>query len=165
VVDNLTTVQREVQDRDGRWYSLRIRPYRTRESRIDGVVLMLFDIDELKRVIGHIISLVRHPMLALQPDLKVTRGNEAFYRAFELDPEQVEGKPVYDIAKRQWNVARLRQLLEEILPAQGEVRDFRIDHQLGKRSRKSLLLNARQFYAESRGVQLILLAIEDATPK
>jgi chemotaxis protein methyltransferase CheR len=109
--------------------------------------------------------LVRHPVLALQPDLKVTRGNEAFYRAFELDPEQVEGKPVYDIAKRQWNVARLRQLLEEILPAQGEVRDFRIDHQLGKGNRKSLLLNARQFYDESRGVQLILLAIEDATPK
>src|SRR5439155_3076233 len=64
VIDHLTVIDREVQDHEGRWYSLRIRPYRTRESRIDGVVLVLTDIDDLKRSIKHIISLAREPLLA-----------------------------------------------------------------------------------------------------
>jgi two-component system CheB/CheR fusion protein len=165
VIDNLNTVQRDVQDREGRWYSLRIRPYRTRESRVDGVVLMLLDIDELKRTIGHIISLVRQPVLVLQPDLKVSRANEAFHRTFQTQPDQVEGKRIYELARRRWNIPRLRELLEEILPAHGEVRDFRLEHEFENVGRKSLILNARRFYEESRGVQLFLVAMEDVTAK
>jgi two-component system CheB/CheR fusion protein len=78
VVEKLTVVDREVQDREGRWYSLRIRPYRTRESRIDGVVLVLLDIDEIKRAIKNIITLTREPLLTLGADLKVIRANDAF---------------------------------------------------------------------------------------
>jgi two-component system CheB/CheR fusion protein len=42
-------VEREVQGRDGRWYSLRMRPYRTAENKIDGVLMALMDIDVMKR--------------------------------------------------------------------------------------------------------------------
>jgi two-component system CheB/CheR fusion protein len=49
VVENVTTRECEVQDHDGRWYSLRVRPYRTFENKIDGAVLMLVDVDNLKR--------------------------------------------------------------------------------------------------------------------
>ncbi|HUQ27276.1 MAG TPA: chemotaxis protein CheB [Usitatibacter sp.] len=52
VVDVMETVmpaEREVQDRSGRWYSLRVRPYRTLENRIDGAVILLVDIEVLKR--------------------------------------------------------------------------------------------------------------------
>ena len=41
--------EREVQDRDGRWHLLRIRPYRTLDNRIEGAVVVLVDIDNLKR--------------------------------------------------------------------------------------------------------------------
>src|SRR5262249_51200400 len=41
VIDNLSSVEREVQDREGHWYSLRVRPYRTRENRIDGAIIIL----------------------------------------------------------------------------------------------------------------------------
>ncbi len=49
VIDTLATIEQEVQDRSGHWYSLRIRPYRTIDNRIDGVVISLIDIDSLKR--------------------------------------------------------------------------------------------------------------------
>src|SRR6185437_10642910 len=49
VIENVATHEREVRDREGRWFSLRIRPYRTLENRIDGAVLVLVDIDGLKR--------------------------------------------------------------------------------------------------------------------
>ena len=163
VIDNLAVVDREVQDNEGHWYSLRIRPYRTRESRIEGVVLVLLDIDEIKRSIRHIISLAREPLIALGADLKVTRVNDAFCRAFQLTPEQLEGNSLFDMAEKQWNIPRLRQLLEDHLPAQGEVRDFRLEHEFNKIGKRTLVINARRFYEEHRGLQLILLAIEDVT--
>ncbi len=46
VLDDLRTIDREVQTRDGRWTLLRIRPYRTTDDRIDGVVITFQDIDE-----------------------------------------------------------------------------------------------------------------------
>ena len=49
VIEQATTTEREVRDRNGRWYSLRVRPYRTLENQIDGAVLMLVDIDTMKR--------------------------------------------------------------------------------------------------------------------
>jgi two-component system CheB/CheR fusion protein len=42
-------VEREVQGRDGHWYFLRMRPYRTAENKIDGVLMALMDIDLMKR--------------------------------------------------------------------------------------------------------------------
>ena len=162
VIDNLSVIEREVQDKEGRWYSLRIRPYRTRESRIDGVVLILLDIDELRRAIKHIISLSREPLLALTANLKVTSVNDAFCRAFGVTPEQVQGKLVYELGGGSWNIPRLKQLLEDILPAQGEVRDFRLEKDFKEIGKRKLLINARRFYEETRGLQLVLLAIEAA---
>jgi two-component system CheB/CheR fusion protein len=48
VIENVTTHEREIRDREGRWYSMRIRPYRTLENRIDGVVIVVVDINEQK---------------------------------------------------------------------------------------------------------------------
>jgi two-component system, chemotaxis family, CheB/CheR fusion protein len=45
VIDTLSTRERKVQDRQGREYLLRVRPYRTTENKIDGAVLTLIDMD------------------------------------------------------------------------------------------------------------------------
>lgn len=49
VLDSLTGRELEVQDREGHWHLLRIRPYRTSENRIEGLVVVLVDIDQLRR--------------------------------------------------------------------------------------------------------------------
>ena len=49
VLDHLTSTQREVQDTEGRTYSMWIRPYRTSDNKIDGAVLALFDITDPKQ--------------------------------------------------------------------------------------------------------------------
>ncbi|HWC73148.1 MAG TPA: chemotaxis protein CheB [Gemmatimonadales bacterium] len=48
VVETVQPYQREVQDKNGRWHSLRVRPYRTLDNRIDGAVVVLVDIDSIK---------------------------------------------------------------------------------------------------------------------
>jgi two-component system CheB/CheR fusion protein len=49
VVDTVSVKELEVRDREGRWHILRLRPYRTVDNRIDGVVVVLIDVDQLKR--------------------------------------------------------------------------------------------------------------------
>ena len=49
VIHSLNAWAQEVKDREGRWYSLQIKPYRTVEDRIEGAVLILIDIDAQKR--------------------------------------------------------------------------------------------------------------------
>lgn len=163
VIEHLVPVEREVVDRVGRWYSLRVRPYRTFESRIDGVVLMLADINEIKGATSQIMAVARHPMLTLYEDLKIKAANDAFYRTFELAPNELEGRLLYQVGKGAWEVPKLRTLLEEILPQQMDVRDFLLEAEFPRIGRKKMLVNARRFYEESRGVQLILMGLEDVT--
>ena len=48
-MDTVAPLERDVRDRQGRWFALRIRPYKNLDNKIDGAVLALFDIDLLKR--------------------------------------------------------------------------------------------------------------------
>ena len=50
VIDTVSAREREVQDGLGRWFSLRIRPYKTLENKVDGVVIALIDVDTLKKL-------------------------------------------------------------------------------------------------------------------
>jgi signal transduction histidine kinase len=52
VIDTMATRESEVQDREGRWYRMQIRPYRTTDNKIDGAILSLVDIDALKHLVG-----------------------------------------------------------------------------------------------------------------
>jgi two-component system CheB/CheR fusion protein len=54
VIDTLTPLEREVRDRDGHWYSLRIRPYITLDNIIDGASIVLLDIDSVKKALEQI---------------------------------------------------------------------------------------------------------------
>ncbi len=118
----LATITREVETKDGRWYSLRIIPYRTQQNEITGLVLTFLDIDE-KRILQaalhytqSIVDTVREPMLVLDKELKVVSANRSFYRTFQVVEPETVGKPVYDLGNKQWDIPELRKLLEEIIP-------------------------------------------------
>jgi two-component system CheB/CheR fusion protein len=163
VMSNLTAVERDVQDHDGRWYSLRIRPYRTRENKIEGVVVLLVDIDHLKRALEVVLTTAKEPLLTLGGDLKVRQANEAFYRAFRMKPEETEGRFLYEAGKGQWNTLDLRKLLEDVLPKSKEIRDYPLEATFPEIGERKLLINAVRFYDEGWGLQTILMAIEDVT--
>jgi two-component system, chemotaxis family, CheB/CheR fusion protein len=58
VIANLTTVRREVRSRQDRWYDLSMRPYRTVDDKIDGVVMTFVDVTERKSMEERLKSLV-----------------------------------------------------------------------------------------------------------
>jgi chemotaxis methyl-accepting protein methylase/signal transduction histidine kinase/chemotaxis response regulator CheB len=51
VIERTELRESEVQDREGRWYRLQIRPYHNSDERVDGAILSLVDIDALKHLL------------------------------------------------------------------------------------------------------------------
>src|SRR5438309_6499438 len=98
VIDTATVVEREVRDRDGRWHSLRVRPYTTTDNQIDGAMITLEDINALKSSVEQvtaaperaetIVDSVPVPLVLLDTDLRVTWASRLFYETFVLTPEE-----------------------------------------------------------------------------
>jgi two-component system, chemotaxis family, CheB/CheR fusion protein len=174
VIDTLTTKEEEIQDRAGAWYSLRIRPYRTIDNRIDGVVIGLIDIDTLKRsatiiaaardYANAIVETVSQPLLVLDPDLRIVRANGCFYETFQLVPAQTEQQSIFEVGNRLWDLPNLRSLLENILDRDTEFQDFEVTQSLTSQTAQVLLFNARKIRSDLHE-QSILLAIEDITDR
>ncbi len=170
VLETLEMREEEVQDRDKHWYLLRVRPYQTADHRIEGVVLVLFDIESSKQLgkaeeardlTRAIVETVRDPLVVLDGALSVQMANRAFYRMFQLAPEKTEGRLMYEIGT-QWNIPKLRELLEEILPKNSHFEDFPVDAEFPGAGRKQLILNARRIDRPGVPAQFILLAMEEA---
>ena len=79
-----------------------------------------------------------------------------------MDAAEVEKRPVYELGKGQWNIPRLRELLEDILPANGVLHDFEVAHDFPDVGRKVMRLNARRLEQQPGQPGLILLAMEEA---
>lgn len=171
-MDTLQTHEQEVQDRDGHWYSLRIRPYKTIDDRIDGVVISAVDIDALKRSAilleasynysKAIVETVRSPLVVLNANLEVVRANQSFYRLFQMVPERVEKQSIFQLGDGEWEIPRLRALLEDILPHNNPIHDFEVSQEFASLGQRVMLLNACRI--EEQGVDnTILVTIEDIT--
>jgi PAS domain-containing protein len=116
-------------------------------------------------IFDNILGSVREPLVVLDSDLRVVKANHSFYRTFKVEPEGTEGILIYDLGNRQWNIPKLRELLEDILPQNSTFNDFEVEHTFETIGRKIMHLNARRIYRESKQTQMILLAIEDVTER
>ncbi len=115
-----------------------------------------------------VVDIVREPILILDKDLRVMSANESFYRIFQVDLKDTEGRVVYELGNGQWNIPALRKLLEDILPKNTFFKGFEVAHEFPSVGKKIMILNARQIYPQ-KGTSLdlfpaiILLAMEDVT--
>jgi two-component system, chemotaxis family, CheB/CheR fusion protein len=159
---------RDIRDSHGRWYSLRILPSLGPDGKTDGAVLMLIDIDAAKRGLDFaeaIVETVREPLVILNQNLQVLKANKTFYDTFHAARDETEGRLIYDLGNGQWNIPKLRELLESILPAHATFRDFEVTHDFEHVGRKVMVLNASEIFNPNAQARTILLAIEDATDR
>lgn len=171
-IDTMTTHELEVRETGkGKWHLMRVRPYKTWDNKIEGAVVSFQDIDVLKRNLEQaqifadaISATAREAILVLDSNLRVKNANPAFYRNFGVSRDETENRAIYDLGAGQWNIPRLRELLEKILPSDGLVEDFEVRHDFPHLGPRLMMLNARRIEPQP-GQQLILLHIEDATGK
>lgn len=170
VLKHLTPIAREVEDAEGRWYQVNVRPYRTPTDHIDGVVITFVDmtsnkrnelaLQEAKEYAESIVHTIPDALLVLDTELRLRTANDSFYSLFQVEPAHTEGRLIYELGNGQWNIPTLRVLLEEILPDNQIFTGYEVDHTFEQLGRRTMLLNGRLDHA-----QLILLAITDITER
>ena len=112
-----------------------------------------------------IIANIREPLLVLNHNLRIQLANTAFYRTFQVSEDETENVLIYDLGNRQWNIPKLRTLLERILPDKTTFNDFELTHTFATIGRRVMLLNAREILNKDNSEKLILLSIEDITER
>jgi PAS domain S-box-containing protein len=122
-------------------------------------------VQEAREYAESIVETVREPLMVLDTNLRVISVNHSFYQTFKVTPEDTKGKLIYDLGNHQWNISKLRVLLEEIIPRDTQFQNFEVDHEFPGIGRKIMLLNARQIFSKGIGAHMILLAIEDITER
>lgn len=158
----------EVKDRRGRWHALRLRPYRTVANTTDGVIVVLVDVDLIKRthaLTESIVATVHEPLLVLDSDLRVKAASPAYYQTFHANPATTLGQPLYDLEDRRWDSPVLRGLLGKVLERGEHFRDFAVTGDFPTLGSRTMLLNARRLVQVEAETPSILLAIEDVTER
>lgn len=173
VLNTLHRESHEVQDVDGNWFAVRVIPYRTIDNVIDGVVINIFDISELKRIQAladdakvyaeSIVETIREPLLVLDSDLRVVSGNKAFYETFNISLQESVGVYVYELGNGQWNIPALRQLLGKIVLGESSFQDLRVESDFPLIGHRVLTLNTRRVEQRGNWPHLILLVMKDIT--
>ena len=175
VIATGTHEDHEVRNRDGRWQSLRIHPYKTPDEGIDGAVIILMDIDVLKtfqdkllaaeEYASSIVSTVRKPLLILRGDLRINSANAAFYRMFGSDPDGAEGKTLFGHGKGVWDTHGLKRLVEDCFLRDEPFDDFAMEFNHPEEGLRDLLLNGRVLLREKGKARMVLIAMEDVTER
>jgi two-component sensor histidine kinase len=110
-----------------------------------------------------IVDTVREPLVVLDRDLRVIAASRSFYRTFAVEPQQTQGRLLFELGDGQWNIPALRTVLEEIIPKHRTIEAYEVEHEFPAIGRRVMLLNARQVGDEEGSGSALLLAIEDVT--
>jgi chemotaxis protein methyltransferase CheR len=123
------------------------------------------DVQDAWSLASAIVDTVREPIIVLDEDLRVVAASQSFYLRFKVDPDATQGKLLYDLGDGQWDIPKLRLLLGQIIPEQGTMEDYEVEHDFPGLGPRTMLLNARKVYYNDGLHTTILLGIEDVTEK
>ncbi|MBI3558155.1 MAG: PAS domain S-box protein, partial [Deltaproteobacteria bacterium] len=182
VMESMTVKDVEAQDKQGYWYHLQVRPYRTADNKIDGAVIALLDIDSLKRNAealkaaaeeikkarddaATIIESQPIPLLVVDSRKRVKLANEIFYEKFQVSPGETLDRLVTDLGSGQWKVPALEKLIDLTLTRGEKFQGFEVDHEFPRIGHKVMLLSSRKVQLAGSGEIAALLAIEDMTAR
>jgi two-component sensor histidine kinase len=112
-----------------------------------------------------IVDTVREPVLVLDKELRVIAASRSFYLAFKVRAEDTKGRLLYTLGDGQWDIPKLRVLLEKIIPEQGVMDGYEVEHEFPGLGHRTMCLNARQVFYEEGANTTILLGMEDVTDR
>jgi PAS domain S-box-containing protein len=101
------------------------------------------------------------PLLVLDAKLRVQTANASFCKRFKISARQAVNRRVYELGNGEWNIPKLRTLLEKVLPQKSFFNDFEVTHEFEEIGRRTVLLSGRQL----DHLEKILLFIEDITER
>jgi two-component system, chemotaxis family, CheB/CheR fusion protein len=174
VLDTLQPYEREVEDPEGRSYLMRVRPYRTGDDRIDGAVLQLLDVSDIKRSLERtkyardyaetIVNTIREPLVVLDEQLIIRDANRAFCDAMGLPEGSATGKAIIETSLDGFDTPPIRAMFDRLKHGANELSDVEIEPKTEGDRIRTLLVNARRLRSPD-GERLILLTFQDITER
>ncbi len=172
VLETLSAREVEVRDREGKWHLMRIRPYRTSENKIEGLVVVLVDIDQLRRSqqglreardFAHsILQGVPVPLVVVARDCTIRTVNEAFRTLAGLPERDLVNRSFPDFLSVTWGIDDMRHQLAGLIEGDaGAVLKF--EHAFITSDGKTLLVKAEALASDDDRV--VLLTMEDITQR
>jgi two-component system CheB/CheR fusion protein len=170
VLESLNAREIEVQDRDGRWYLLRVRPYRTTDNKIDGLVVALVDIDQLRRsqqelrtardFSRSIIEGIPLPLAVVDSEFRIRATNKAFCKLTNLSDGDLERRSLPGLAASTWGLDNeLTGKLENLRNAQKIGESFEFEHTAN--GNNAHCFRIRGCVLQPDGEQFLLVTVED----
>ena len=160
-IETFVPKELEVLDRGGKWYSLRVRPYRNVDNRIDGAVLTFVDIgaaklyqQQVERAREQLLStvdLMQEPAIVLDEALRIKTANQAFVDTFGFSRERAVGATAVELKSDDWNLSSIDDLAQQLRDGNGGDPSLQItvmDGGSAKRSSKKVSVAGRQFLLE-----------------
>ena len=123
------------------------------------------DIEDARALAQAIVDTVREPLLVLDGDLRVLAVSRSYYLTFQVNRQDVLGRPLYALGDGQWHIPALRILLEKIIPERAAMDAFEVEHEFPRIGRRIMLLNARAVFYADHARTTLLLAFEDVTER
>jgi two-component system, chemotaxis family, CheB/CheR fusion protein len=172
VIETLTPREMEVRDKEGHWYLFRVRPYRTTENKIAGLVVVLLDIDQLRRSEHElraardfsraVIESVPLPLAVTDLDFKIRAVNGAFRALACAGKDDMDRRSLLDVAEAMWGFSvPLRAQLEELRRSKDYGKKFEFEHRTHGESPQTLYV--RGCVLQPGGEMFLLVTVEDIT--
>ena len=120
-------------------------------------------VEELYNYYETILSTIHEPMLILDKDLRIKSANKSFCKTFKVVEEASMGVSLFKLSNNQWNLPKLRELLEDIVHKNNKFENYEVDLPSKENVDKVLLLNAHRISRQTDNEVLIVLTIVDIT--
>jgi two-component system CheB/CheR fusion protein len=166
VIEQVQMREREVRSSDGRWHMLRIHPYRTAGNKIEGAVIVLLDIDDIKQAVknlqqqSELLALTHEAIFAYKPDGPVVYWNRGASELYGYTADEAVGRNSHELVGTDKQVAAA---FEQELQRRG--------HWVGElihrtRDGRQVVVESRQqIVSRSDGSQIVLETNRDITDR
>jgi two-component sensor histidine kinase len=119
--------------------------------------------NEARKLAQAVFDTVIEPLVVLDSDLRIIIASRSFYQAFQVNRQDTEGRLIYEVGDRQWDIPELRAELKKILPEHGELDGYDVERDFPGIGRRAFSLTARKVFYEESNSGHILLALTDVT--
>ena len=156
---------------DGRWYLMRMMPYRTAQNVIDGLVITFVDITQQKQaeVSGleaqtyaqSVIDMIHEGVVMLDAEMQVVSANRAFCRLFGQTEGALMGHSFFSLDHNPWDHAELTPLFERVLTSGEPLEALQLVHPFPQVGEVTVWLNARRIEVAAQARVLVVLTVEN----
>lgn len=146
VLDSLVTIVVEVQTKDGKWYTMRMQPYRTIDNVIEGAVINFVDITSLKRIQSELLSdkaslqfkstllnAIGEAVIATDLQGAILYWNDAAERTYGWKSSEVIGKNVLDVTPDDDSKMNASEIMAVLKKGNSWSGEFLVRHRDGHR--------------------------------